>query len=109
MGLRTRFRRTNNALYSTPRWKSVRFLAKRRDGFKCVLCGAVGRLEVDHKKPLRDHPELAFDLSNLQTLCVSCHARKTRIEVGLGDMKPDRKAWADLIYSMRREHKCSKA
>ena len=30
-------------------------------------CGALGRLEVDHILPVRTHPELAFDLANLQT------------------------------------------
>ena len=28
---------------------------------------------VDHIKPIRTHPELAFDPANLQTLCKRCH------------------------------------
>lgn len=31
--------------------------------------------EVHHLKPVRQHPELAFDLQNLQTLCIPCHHR----------------------------------
>lgn len=93
----TRYPRAGDSIYSSPRWKSVRFLAKKRDGFRCVECGASGRLEVDHRKPLRSAPELAFDLENLQTLCIACHARKTRREVGLDVQSPDRKAWSDLL------------
>lgn len=93
----TRYPRAGDSIYSSPRWKSVRFLAKKRDGFRCVECGASGRLEVDHRKPLRSAPELAFDLENLQTLCIACHARKTRREVGLDVQSPARKAWADLL------------
>ena len=77
------------------RWKTLRYLAKRRDGWKCVTvgCGSRVGLEVDHIKGVRDAPELAFELSNLQTLCGRCHSRKTRIEVGLAEINPDRAAW----------------
>jgi 5-methylcytosine-specific restriction enzyme A len=85
------------SIYQTKQWKSVRFLAKRRDGWKCVQCGAVGRLEVDHVKPLRTHPELAFDLANLQSLCPACHSRKTAIETGITPLDPERQKWRDLL------------
>ena len=89
-------KRHGAAVYRSSRWASLRFLAKRRDGFKCVLCGAAGRLEIDHIKPIRAHPELAFDLGNLQCLCPSCHARKTRSE-GHAPPDPQRLAWRDLV------------
>lgn len=88
--------RAGAAVYRTTRWKSLRSLAKRRDGFKCVCCGAAGRLEIDHIKPIRSHPELAFVLANLQSLCPSCHARKTRSE-GHAPPDPQRLAWRDLV------------
>ena len=94
-----RYDRAGAAIYRTPQWKSVRFLAKRRDGFKCVECGARGRIEVDHIKPIRTHPELAFDLGNLQCLCPSCHTRKTRIEVGHPPLTPERQQWRDLVQN----------
>ena len=97
MGVRPHYNRYGAAIYRSRRWKSVRFLAKRRDGFKCVQCGAVGRLEVDHILPLRTHPELAYDLTNLQSLCPSCHTRKTRLEVGNAPLNPQRQAWRDLV------------
>ena len=97
MGLK--YDRAGAAIYRTPRWKSLRFLAKRRDGFKCVECGAAGRIEVDHVKPIRTHPELAFDLGNLQYLCPACHTRKTRIEVGHPPLTPERQQWRDLVQN----------
>lgn len=100
MGLR--YDRAGAAVYRSPQWRSVRFLAKRRDGFKCVGCGAHGRLEVDHVKPIRTHPELAYELGNLQTLCGPCHSRKTRIEIGLDPLDPKRQRWRDLVQDMRR-------
>ena len=37
-------------------------------------------MQVDHVIPLASRPDLAFDWSNLQSLCVPCHARKTARE-----------------------------
>jgi 5-methylcytosine-specific restriction protein A len=81
------------AVYRDPRWAVVRLEAKRRDGWKCVKCDARGKLEVDHIKPLRTNMELAFDLANLQSMCPSCHSKKTRIEIGLGREDPEREKW----------------
>ncbi|MEM0990813.1 MAG: HNH endonuclease signature motif containing protein [Pseudomonadota bacterium] len=80
-----------------PRWKYLRQLALRRDGFQCVQCGARGRLEVDHIQPVRSHPELAWELDNLQCLCPGCHARKTRIECGHAPSDPDRERWRAAV------------
>lgn len=96
MGLR-RWDRPSATVHRDRRWPALRLAAKRRDGWRCVQCGAAGRLEVDHVKPVRTHPELAFDLANLQTLCTPCHARKTRLEVGHPDLPPERQAWRDLL------------
>ena len=46
----------------------------------CVRCKLLNRdvaaTEVDHILPLRTHPNLAFETSNLQAMCKSCHAIK---------------------------------
>ncbi len=89
--------RYSRAVLKTRRWQALRLKAKRRDGFQCVACGARGRLEVDHIKSVRTHPELAFDLNNLQTLCSSCHTRKTRIECGHTPPHPESVKWRDLL------------
>lgn len=87
------------------RWKGLRLEALRRDGWRCVQCGARGRLEVDHIKPVRAAPEAAFDLENLQSLCPACHARKTRLELGFDPLHPEREKWRDAIENLRAEGK----
>lgn len=108
MGLR-RYHRHSRAVLRDKRWPALRLQAKRRDGWRCVTCSARGRLEVDHIKPVRTHPELAFDLANLQSLCPTCHSRKTRLEIGLGDEEsPDRRKWRDLVQELHRNPQASK-
>lgn len=102
MGLKS-YNRHSAAIIRTPRWKALRVIAKRRDGWKCVQCGAAGDLEVDHIRPVRTHPDLAYDLGNLQTLCVACHSRKTRIEVGMDVIDPKRQAWRDCVRELSRQ------
>ncbi len=100
MALKT-YDRHSAAVIRSPRWKFLRKVAKDRDGWKCVKCEYRGRLEVDHIKSVRDAPELAFDLDNLQSLCRRCHSRKTRIECGLAvELEPKRQAWRDLVRAL---------
>ncbi|MGE0410184.1 MAG: HNH endonuclease signature motif containing protein [Amphiplicatus sp.] len=65
-----------------------------------MTCGVRGRLEVDHIKPVRDAPELAFVLANLQSLCPSCHGAKTRLEVGFAPPDPKRIAWRSAVEAL---------
>lgn len=90
MGLK--YFRPSRAVTKSRRWPALRIAALRRDDWCCVQCGARGWLEVDHIKPVRDAPELAFALSNLQTLCRSCHSRKTRSDIGYAP-DPEREKW----------------
>ncbi|WP_238473959.1 HNH endonuclease [Altericroceibacterium spongiae] len=98
--------RAGAAVYRSVRWKAIRHAAKRRDGFACVACGARGaRLDVDHIKPIRTHPELAFDLGNLQTLCISCHSAKTKREMDRRtENGPERLAWRVFTRELTRNH-----
>ena len=102
MGMK--YHRHSQAVIRSKRWKGLRLLALRRDGWACVQCGARGRLEVDHIQPVRTHPEQAFDLGNVQALCPSCHTRKTRIECGHPAPDPKRAAWRDAIKQMEKQH-----
>jgi 5-methylcytosine-specific restriction endonuclease McrA len=105
MGVK-KYKRHSAVVTRSPRWPALRLAAKRRDGFKCVSCGARGQLEVDHIVPVRKCPELSFVLENLQTLCVACHSRKTRIEVGWqDDVDPKRQAWRDFIRALAQSPK----
>lgn len=83
-----------------PRWRALRLQALRRDGWKCVSCAARGRLEVDHVKPVRTHPALAWALENLQCLCPSCHTRKTRAENGVAPPIEGRDKWRKAVLDL---------
>jgi len=65
------------------RWKAVRAEKRRRDPL-CQMHEARGATveasSVDHIKPLATHPELAFVMSNLMSLCEPCHAKKSAQE-----------------------------
>ncbi|MEM1149843.1 MAG: HNH endonuclease signature motif containing protein [Pseudomonadota bacterium] len=89
----------------TKRWKTLRLQILERDGYRCKSCGARGRLEVDHIKPVRTHPELSYDPGNLQALCPSCHARKTRIECGHPPPREDRQDWRQAVEALSRTGK----
>jgi 5-methylcytosine-specific restriction endonuclease McrA len=107
MGLnrkRDDYKRHSAKVTRGPRWKAVRMHALDRDDWQCVQCGERRRLECDHIQPVKTHPELSYSLGNLQILCGSCHARKTRIEVGGTPLSPKRQEWRDLLSSMKGKH-----
>ena len=56
---------------------SLRYQIMKRDGFKCVLCGATSedsKLEIDHIQPVIEGGN--SDIENLQTLCFECNRGK---------------------------------
>lgn len=66
--------------YYGPNWREQARQARERDGQCCQSCGKYPRkhsLEVHHIVPFRDFPSWreANDLSNLVTLCKSCHSK----------------------------------
>lgn len=85
------------------RWLALRALVIARDGHQCRECGAVGRLEVDHVKPVKTHPELAWSIENLQLLCPHCHSVKTLIEMGRIEVASiDRSAWRSAVRALEK-------
>ncbi len=96
------YRRHSQQVTRTKRWKVLRQRALERDDWQCVECHTRMRLEVDHIKPVRTHPELAFSLDNLQTLCGQCHARKTAHELGHAQINPRRMAWRKLVNNCQK-------
>lgn len=84
-------------------WKNIRLEAIKRDKFKCVHCG-MNRddhyekyncdFNINHIKPFYQfggNTELANKMSNLETLCKSCHTKadwkyrkENQIQLGLG-------------------------
>ena len=74
-------------LYGTPAWFKLR-ARKLRLTPNCEWCGARGPKghHVDHRRRVRDSPDLALDITNLQTLCGTCHNQaKQRHEHHAGD------------------------
>lgn len=68
--------------YISDEWRAVRYQALKSSDGKCQLCGRSKRdhgviLHVDHIKARSKHPELAFDLNNLQILCEDCNLGKS--------------------------------
>lgn len=67
-------------------WRTIRVLALKRDGYRCVKCGrdvsASGASRVDHIKPRKTHPHLALSLPNLRTLCTTCDNQSHREKGG---------------------------
>lgn len=71
-------------LYATPEWTDdLRPNQLLREPY-CRACAQQGRrvraTDVDHIVPHRGDWELFTDRSNLQSLCHSCHSRKTMAE-----------------------------
>lgn len=99
MGMKDHFRHSKKVTRGR-RWQVLRMAMLERDGFACVDCGSMRRLEVDHVKPVRTHPELSFSPANLAVRCARCHARKTRVEIGLKPVSPERQAWRELVQNM---------
>lgn len=101
MALKDHFRHSAK-ITRTQRWKALRLKALERDDWRCVQCGERRGLEVDHIEAVRTRPDLAWEIDNLQCLCGRCHARKTRIEIGLGRPNPAREAWNTLVRELDR-------
>jgi endogenous inhibitor of DNA gyrase (YacG/DUF329 family) len=64
--------------YRGPNWEEQRKKAMQRDNFTCQLCGSTDKLQVHHIRPYRvfngDYKK-ANALTNLITLCLSCHLK----------------------------------
>lgn len=67
------------SFYKSKRWKQAAALAYNRDRGYCQMCGQLAyQHNIDHIIPIapKSSDRLKYDLSNLQTLCISCHNEK---------------------------------
>lgn len=105
MGIKKDHFRHSKKVTRGRRWQVLRMAVLERDGWRCVRCGEQRRLEVDHIRPVRTHPELSYAIANLQALCPACHTKKTRLEIGFKPIPEDRQAWRNSVDAMMRDAK----
>ena len=82
-------------VYRTARWRRLRSHILTRDGYACRACLREGRgvraaRIVHHVQPVRQAPERAFDVRNLESVCFTCHRSKHEQEI-VPD--PTQRAW----------------
>ena len=66
--------------------------------WRCASCGRPGKLEIDHIVPMERGGD-AWDRSNLQVLCSSCHVAKTR-EENQKEVSPEVLAWRARVAEL---------
>lgn len=73
--------KSDDSFYRSQPWKEVRYFVLKRDGRRCVCCGATPedlvKMHVDHIKPRSLRPDLELDATNLQILCEDCNLGKS--------------------------------
>lgn len=72
-----------------PLSKKLRFTVFRRDGFKCLYCGATPvtqSLHVDHVIPVSKGGK--DDLANLVTACAPCNLGKSNVSLDVAPKRP---------------------
>lgn len=67
-----------NELYHTARWRAMQ-KAQLRMQPRCAICGARATV-ADHIVPHRGNLDAFYSVYNLQSLCASCHSKKTMQE-----------------------------
>ena len=65
--------------YKTDVWRELRQRVLETYGYKCMLCGSLDSMHVDHIEPRSRRPELALTFDNLQVLCSDCNREKSNI------------------------------
>ena len=81
------------------RWQLTRLRVFERAGWRCESCGRAGRLEADHRVPMRQDPgQDMYATDGLQALCRGCHRQKTRAENEHDD--PARARWRELVAEL---------
>lgn len=69
----------SRGFYNLHAWRKLRLKALERDHCECQICrykgsGRIVKAEVvHHLKEVKQYPELAMQLDNLQSLCRECH------------------------------------
>ena len=66
--------------YNSERWRRKAEAMKRRDNYQCGECRKYGKRRpaqiVHHIQSVEEHPELVWEDSNLESLCMAHHNQK---------------------------------
>lgn len=78
---KTRWKHQNDLMrfYNSKAWRQLSKLVLNERYYVCAMCGGDAAL-ADHIIPVRVDWSLRLDKDNIQPLCESCHAVKTREE-----------------------------
>lgn len=68
--------KTDITFLSTSEWRELKKLVYQTYENKCMKCGCLEKLHVDHIKPSSKYPELINKFTNLQILCSTCNISK---------------------------------
>ena len=69
-----------NPFYDRRAWRITRAVKLANDP-ECEVCHNALATEVHHIVKLEDDLTLAYEMSNLQSLCKACHSRETQSEI----------------------------
>lgn len=63
--------------YKNRKWRELRREALTRDNYECQACKKRGRYaraeNVHHRKEVKQFPDLALDIDNVESVCIRCH------------------------------------
>lgn len=71
---------SHSSFYASVKWRNLRRYKLEINPIceKCIHTGLIVKAEeVDHIVPIVDDESLALEITNLQSLCKSCHSSKT--------------------------------
>lgn len=88
-------RSTSRPAYWSKAWRVLAWQCKDRDAWRCRDCGGAGKLEAHHIIPV-ERGGAMWDLSNLITLCRTCHRQRH----GSNTPRPD---WKALVEDAARD------
>ena len=90
-------------IYNTARWRRLRGQVLVRDGHLCQSCKREGRTGpaeiVHHSLTVDSHPELTWDIDNLESVCRACHGAEHK-EIEAVRLPADVRAWREFSTNL---------
>lgn len=70
-------KKCNITFYNSLEWRNLRKLVLNSYQNKCMKCGSINCLHVDHILPRSKFKHLELDFNNMQILCIYCNTAKS--------------------------------